>query len=78
MQPHWQNRHRLKSAERLVEVGRIDIIRSAKTPTLAFGLMLVAEGRIGVPSGAITKLALPHALLEADTSHLISPEANDF
>ena len=40
--------------------------------------MLVAEGRIGVPSGAITKLALPHALLEADTSDLISPEANDF
>ena len=45
---------------------------------MAFGRMLVAEGKMGVPSGANTKLALPHALLEADISGLITPEAKDF
>ncbi len=47
-------------------------------PTFALGRILVAEGRIGVPSGAITKLALPQALLLPDIPDVINPEANDF
>ena len=48
------------------------------SPALALGLTLVEEGMMGVPSGAITKLALPHALLMLQTSDLNSPEAKDF
>lgn len=48
------------------------------SPTLALGLTLVEEGMMGVPSGAITKLALAHALLMPETSDLNNPEARDF
>lgn len=45
--------------------------------TLALGLILVDEGRMGVPSGAVTKLALPQALLP-DISGFSIPDAKDF
>lgn len=45
--------------------------------TLALGLILADEGRMGVPSGAVTKLALPQALLP-DISGFSIPAAKDF
>ena len=43
--------------------------------TLALGRIVVVEGRIGVPSGAATKLALPQALL-VDMPRGAPPEAD--
>ena len=42
--------------------------------TLALGLTVVEDGMMGVPSEAITMLALPQALLIPDASDLNSPE----
>lgn len=45
-----------------------------KNITLALGRMVAEEGRMGVPSGAITKLALPQALLAKDRSKGKAPD----
>lgn len=53
--------------------------RRRRVSTLALGRTLVAAGRMGVPSGASTRLALPQALLPdmADMSGFGIPEAKD-